>query len=236
MTFINELIDYRNEHLWNEMQNQFKISIQNSTIDSYHCFAEEDNITIFINPNDLSPDSFTHELLHLYLRSKECYINGSLKNITSNNVAFPKILSNALLEHVSNCLEHIKILPMYLEMGYDRTKFIEDYDLYKTTRNEIEYFENFFRNNGEINLNLIDPYIGRVVSILADPNNNFNYEVELIRLKLIDAELFDVIQKMVKHWKEIKLVDRQLYDHNYNDVTYNFFENLEQWMLNNNLI
>ncbi len=233
MTLLNHLIDHRNEHLWIEMQAKFKISIQNSTNNSYHCYAKGDNITIFVNPNNLSPDSFTHELLHVYLRSKECFITGSMKNIVANNISFSSILSNELIEHISNCLEHIKILPMYLEMGFDRTKFIEDYNLFKVNSNEIELFENSYRNNGEINLPLIDPYIGRIASILADPNDNFNYEVDLYRLKLIDAELFDIIKKLFEYWKEIKLVDRQIYDDNYNDVTYKFFENLEQWMLHN---
>lgn len=232
---MNQLIDNRNKLLWIEMQNKFKISIQNSTNFSYHSYAEKDNITIFVNPNDLSPDSFTHELLHIHLRSKECFLTGSMKNLIASNFTLSKILSDALIEHISNCLEHIKMLPIYLKMGFDRTKFIEDYNLYKATSNEIEHFETLYRNNAEINLSLVDPYIGRIFSILADPNEDFNYEADLIRLKKIDAELYKIIQKMFEHWKEIKLEDRQIYDDDYRVVTYNFYEDLEQWMLSNNI-
>ncbi|GGF28019.1 hypothetical protein [Flavobacterium limi] len=232
---MNQLIDSRNQNLWDDLSNKFNISIENSFENNYGCYAQNDNVVLYVTSDNLCKDSFTHELLHVYLRSKDCYIGASLTNFIIGDYILSSILSKELIEHIGNSMDHIKMLPLYLEMGFDRKLFIADYNLYKITNEEIQQFESFYRNEQEINLSLVDPYIGRIVAIIADPNDNFDYTADLMRLKQIDSELFEIIKKMFDHWKEIKLDDRKIWDDDYRTVTFNFYEDIKKWMSNNNI-
>jgi len=232
---MKDLVDNRNQNLWNDLNIKFNISIENSFEDNYGCYAQNDNVVLYVTPNNLCKDSFTHELLHLYLRSKDCYVGASLTNFIMGDYILSSILSEELIEHIGNSMDHIKMLPLYLEMGFDRKLFIHDYNLYKVTNDEIQQFERFYRNEKEINLSLVDPYIGRIVAIMADPNDTFDYTANLMRLKQIDSELYEIIQRMFDHWKEIKLDDRKIWDDDYRTVTFNFYEDIKKWLSNNNI-
>ena len=67
--------------------------------------------------NRICADSFTHELLHIYLRSKGVFIGARLKRKLQSSKTLSIIYSEPLLEHLGNCLDHIKMLPIYLELG-----------------------------------------------------------------------------------------------------------------------
>src|SRR6476620_7096185 len=111
-------------------------------------------------------------------------------------------MSDRLLEHMGNCLDHVKMLPIYLEMGFDRKKFIVDYDVYKCTNEELLEFKKQYRIGKKINLNAVDSYIGRIVSVIADPNDEFDYSKDIVELKKIDPYLYQVVEKLYNDCKE----------------------------------
>ena len=125
------------------------------------------------------------------------------------------------------------MLPIYLEMGFDRTKFILDYDVYKCDNDELRNFELYYSSNNIINTTVVDPYIGRLVSILADPNMTFDYSEQLMRLQKIDSKLFQVITSLFKNWNDLKIKDRTLLDIDYTDVVNLFIDELNEWKRTN---
>jgi len=230
-----ELIDERNENLWNLIQENHKIKFEDSLSNEYACYSQGNNITFYIDRNDLRKDSFTHEMLHVYMRIKEFYFGSSLTNTLAGHKLLSSIISAELIEHIGNCLDHIKMLPIYLEMGFDRKKFILDYDLYKCTNEEISQFKKFYRTGNKINTQVVDPYIGRIISILADPNDKFNYSKDIEKLKKIDPLLFQIIERLINHTKQLKVENRELFDDNYLTVIGNFYENLKKWISYNKI-
>ena len=73
-----KLIDNRNSDLWNDMLSKFKIHLEKSPEPSYITSYEDDVITIKINEGNINPAPFTHELLHIYLRSKNINLSRDL--------------------------------------------------------------------------------------------------------------------------------------------------------------
>ena len=230
-----ELIDYRNENLWNQIQESHNIEFEDSANEEYSCYSQGNNIIFYINKNDLRKDSFTHEMLHVYMRMKEFYFGSSLTNQLASNSLLSSLISEELVEHIGNCLDHIKMLPIYLEMGFEREHFLLDYHLYKCTNEEISQFKKFYKIGNKINLNAVDPYIGRIVSILADPNDTFDYSSDLEKLKNIDPLLFQIVERLTNHTKELKVENRAFLDDDYLTVIGNFIENLKRWIAHNKI-
>ena len=128
------------------------------------------------------------------------------------------------------------MLPIYLELGFDRKKFIMDYDLYKCTDEDIRQLNKFYKIGKKINLKAIDQYIGRLTAILCDPNEDFNYSSDLNKIQKIDPLLYKIIERLVNHTKEIKVLNRTIYEDNHRTVIFNFYQNLTKWLSQNNFV
>jgi hypothetical protein len=192
------LIDNRNEKLWNDLNTTHSINIDLSNYPNYACDSIGNNSTILIPKDDICIDSFTHELLHIFIRQKELFFGSSLENLIRGNDILNQIFSDNLIEHFGNCIDHIKMLPIYLELGFDKRKFITDYDVNKCTKAEIQQLKDNFKIGRNYYGEAIDFYIGKYIAIKSDPKQHINYPKSLTELKKIDSKLFGILDKRLK--------------------------------------
>lgn len=230
---LDKLIDKRNQILWYEINKNYKVSFKKSLQSEYAAYQQSRKVTFYIDENNLCASSFTHELLHVYLSLKGLHISGGLKNRIMSDEFFNSIFSCNLLEHMGNCLDHAKMLPIYFELGFEREKFITDFIVFKCTETELNELERYYRVFNKINTNAVDPYIGRLVSIITDPNENFNYDKYLLRLKNIDSKLFFTIYNLFDNWKKVKIENRTILDEDYISVLNIFIDELNTWKRTN---
>ena len=230
---MKELIDSRNEKLWNTLTDKYNISFKDSNNDEYSCYSENDDITFYIVRDNLCKDSFTHEMLHVYLRMNDCFIGAGLKNTIWQSKILTSMLSFDLLEHMGNCLDHIKMLPIYLSMGFEREKFIIDYNIHKCSPEELTSLKRNYRQEKKVNPKAVDLYIGKYFAMLADPNDSFDYSNQLESLAKIDPLLYHINKRMIDFWHEIKIEDRQIMDDDYHSVLFEYYDNLKKWISKN---
>jgi hypothetical protein len=228
--YMKELIDFRNEKLWTELKEHFNITFEESQNGEYSCYTQNDDVTFYYVKSNLCIDSFTHEMLHVYLRMNDCFIGGGLKNTINQSKILTSILSFELIEHMGNCLDHIKMLPIYLNMGFDREKFILDYHDHKCSNEELKFLKKNYKISKKVNPVAVDLYFGKFFAIKADPNNSFDYSSQLSVLKKIDPLLFQISERMIDFWNEIKIENRQIIDDNYHSVLFEYYENLKKWI------
>src|SRR5690606_27456032 len=84
-------------------------------------------ITILVDPTDIHPAPFTHELLHLYIKHRQVRILDDLSESTKTDSELMHLFSQPVVNHISNCLEHYKMLPMYLRRGFEIQFFTKDF-------------------------------------------------------------------------------------------------------------
>lgn len=228
-------IDSRNQNIWNKIQSKFQIGFEDSLDENYGCYCQNDNVIFYINKNNLCIDSFTHEMLHVYLRLREFYFGGALQMNLGYDSIFSQIFSANLIEHIGNCLDHVKMLSLYIDLGFERRKFISDYDLFKCTDLEILNLQRFYKVNNAVNSKLAGTYIGKLVSIFADPNDSFDYSTHLSELQKIDPHLYKIVEDLFDQTKSIKIENRLSYENSYSTVVFNFKENLQTWIEQINL-
>jgi hypothetical protein len=230
---LDKLIDKRNKTLWFDINKNYKVSFKKSSQSEYAVCQQSNKVIFYIDENNLCASSFTHKLLHVFLSLKGLHISGGLKNRIIFDEFFNSIISYNLLEHIGNCLDHIKMLPIYLELGFEREKFITDFDVFKCTETELNELERYYRVSNKINTNAVDEYIVRLVSIIADPNENFDCNKYLIRLKIIDSKLFLTIYNLFDNWKKVKIENRTILDEGYISVLNVFIDELNTWKRTN---
>ena len=227
------LIDNRNKELWESLNktHDCSISFVNHT-NEYGCFTKGKTAVIYVPESNKQPDSFTHELLHIFLKQKEVFIGGGLKRSIASSNTLNNIYSEALLDHMGNCFDHIKMLPLYLELGFSRESFLLDFEQDKCKESEIKALKKKFKIGLSYNSKAIDFFIGKIFAIKACPNEKIDYELKLEKLKMINKSLFEINNNVIENWKKVDIEDDDIMAYNYNDVIIEYTNEMEEWAKN----
>ncbi|MCK0134918.1 hypothetical protein [Arenibacter sp. S6351L] len=223
------LIDNRNEKLWSDLNNTHSISIELNDYPNYASDSENSNSRIIVPKYDIDINAFTHELLHILIRQKELYLGSSFRHLIIGSELLSQLLSDQLLEHFSNCMDHIKMLPIFLELGFDKKKFIKDYDVNKCTKSEIQQLRQNFKIRGKYYGEAVDFYIAKYIAIKADPKQHINYTKSLNELKNLDSNLFSILEKAVEDWKTMPFEKENIWDDDYNSISFELYQSLSNW-------
>ena len=237
---MNGLIESRNIELWKSLKAEFNIKVIKEKRLGYEVYIRGKDVIIYVDADDLNPESFTHELLHLHLKSKDIYIAGGFKNLVVSNPELYSFISESLMDHVGNCLEHIKMLPVFLEMGFERNSFISDYSVNKLSTKDLEQLTKTYykhdENKNYLNGVAVDFFIGKFFSAKACPNVAFDYEISLLELEKIDPKLYQVLDLFFKEWTEFDIEKSDPIFGNYRSILFEFTENLCNWAETKNII
>lgn len=229
----NGLIDNRNLELWNSLWNVHEIEIRKEQRPDYLAFSKNGKTIIFVPSDSLDAASFTHELLHIYLRTKQVFIGGSLKLSIKKSEKLSKMFSDNLIDHIGNCLDHIKMLPEFLRLGYCEKDFISDYSTNKLTPEEIAKISRHFSTSilfkRVYNASAIDFFIGKYFAANSCPNKTFDYQRQLLDLKKIDPDLFQILETFLLDWKNYDYNDTDPITGSYHSLLFDFIGNLEKW-------
>ena len=226
------LIDNRNIELWNLLNNKFEIEIIKEIRNDYLVYSIDNKATIYVQIDNINSSSFTHELLHLFIRSKKVFISSALALGVKGNKILSKIMSDNLLEQIGNYIDHIKTLPIYLELGYENSEFISDFNVNKLTDNDIMNIKKNYCTTKNYkkyySKSAVEYFIGKFFAAVACSNEDYNYKEQLIKLKKIDNELFDILEQFVYIWREFNINEEGPLN-SYQTIEYNFVCNLESW-------
>ncbi|WP_297334068.1 hypothetical protein [Flavobacterium sp.] len=226
---LKSLLDDKNTALWQQLIKTENIKIVKGSFEAYGVFSKNNKHVIYTT-GEFDPPSFTHELLHIYLSQQNVHIHGALTLQTYCDEDLRKIFSRDLLEHISNNLNHAKMIPLFLDLGYNIEDFISDYYLNKGESEGldlmIEYF--CFEQNGKrIYLaKAIDCYIGVYIAARFCPNKNFNYSTLYNKLEQLDKELLMILNSFVENWNNYDYSDSL---QSYQDIATSFVISMSNW-------
>lgn len=229
----NGLIENRNLELWNSLRLIHEIEIRKEKRPDYHAFSKSGKTIISVPFDCLDTASFTHELLHVYLRTKQVFIGGQLKLSIKKNKKLSKIFSGYLIAHIGNCLDHIKMLPEFLKLGYNESDFLSDYSVNKLTAEEISRIKKHFTTcllfKKVYNASAIDFFIGKYFAANSCSNKSYDYNSQLSELKKIDPDLFQILETIMTDWKNFDYNDTDPITGSYHSILLDFIDNMEKW-------
>ena len=244
ITDISPYLNKSSRSLWEQLNSMYEITVRFNDINEYSIYSEGRNATILVDPTKKPcVASFAHELLHLLIRSTQTYAGSAIALIVRESPLLRLVITNNLLQHIGNCLDHVKMLPLYLEMGFERNLFITDYAKPKLTSDELKMIQqNFchthiFRKN-TYNPNIIDFYIGKFFAIKACPNNTntTNYSILLCGLKEVDQNLWQILDDFWQSWLGYDIFKkREIFEEDYHVLIWKFTDDIKNWLSNKNI-
>jgi len=115
---IERIFDVKTKSLLHDLKKDFQIEFEERKIDYCEVFTIKNQATIYYNPKIIDNESIAHELLHIKLKRYNYVIGNHIYFSCLNNPKLQKIFNKFLCDYIGNCLDHFKMYPEYLEMGY----------------------------------------------------------------------------------------------------------------------
>lgn len=231
--YLGKLIDDKNKGLWEDLSEEFSIRIESSFESNYLTNFKDGIITIYIHEDNLNPASFTHELLHILMKRSNKNVGKHLDEKIKSNESLHYMFSLQLRDHISNCLEHIKMLPIYLNFGYSQMEFISDYSEKKMNNKLFANLKSQFVVNGVYDREAVDFYIGKFYAMKACPNPAFDYQKYYEGFKRLDKKLFHALNEFWEDWETYDVEDS---NDDYAEMLDLFIEDLINWQSNKTMI
>lgn len=222
------LVDERIKPIWDLVKRKYKISIAEYNADNYAVFTQGKNVKFFINKNNISKESFAHEVLHVWINYNEMHCGQNIiRAIDYSNI---NLFTDKLKHHISNCIDHVLMYDLFVSLGFERTKFTEDYNEYFLLDYELESIVNHKKLNLKDDISIFDYYVGKLVSIICDPNKDHDYTNVLPHFERIEPELYKIITEYISNIKELRIDKNESIK--YIPMNIDLIDKLENWQNN----
>ena len=227
---IEDLLDTRNKGLYDYVSHSLKFSLKETDDPYYGIFTKDNCAELHIPKGEASPSSFAHELLHAELKIKGVHISTKL-SVSERPLLVP-IFSEDLSDHITNVLEHRKMYPKFISMGYREDDFLADAHFpILELQDAYSLVAKLKDGNGRYYPKGIDLFIGKYLAAICSCFSFFNYEKELQFLKTSEPALTSILDALVTRWDKYDiekegdpLADSCLL------ISYDFLNEIEEWV------
>lgn len=234
---MNEYLKYclsdKNRALWNQLNQECDITIKPSDEPNFKVNTLNDVYTIYVLDVKDADASFTHELLHIEIKHRGIKFSKYFENKTRENVSLLLLFRLELLEHVTNCLEHSKLINEFVDLGYSRNLYLQNYNSKMVKKRDVEFLKSSFKTKEGHHTLSIDAFIGHSIAMLFDVNPKNNYNNEFRFLKSIDSVLFKHILAFKNDWDTYDINDP---NDDYEEIIDFFIDDLTSWASNKTLV
>jgi len=227
---LQQLLDDRNKSFWDEIHEVFvpTVLLCESRHYAFHLF--EKKAQFFVPVSNLSKEAFTHELMHIWLRSKNIFITNFLLNRLREEPLLYWSFTDNMFEQLGYWLEHVKMLPYFIGAGFKKEKFTEDYDQYKCSPMHWQIMLAGMSNpSKKVPLPCLDLYVSRFFAMKTCCNEWFDYTPYFEAMQNIRPELFQILDRFWNLWLQF---DIERYDPvacSYKPFTAQLMHDLGKW-------
>lgn len=225
---VEDYLDDKNRELYDFVQGQLHLTVRRTTESVYGSYIIRDEATIYVPAGDPQPASFAHELLHAKMRIKEIFC--SLKRDVSCHPFAKSILSDKLCEHISNIMEHRKMFPEFIAMGYKEEEFLADYHTPLLSPEQVSIIISSLKSNGHYLASGVDLFIGKYLSARFCCLSNYNYSKELQQMREAEPVLTAYLESFAERWDKFDIEKNDaLAEDDCFLIKMDFVEDLDTW-------
>lgn len=221
-----EKLDEQNKQLVSEIRNKMSVKFEAFNKPYFENYSINDSVIIYVNPKIFKNSSVAHELLHAWFRGLGLHGSNMIYLSARERPKFSVVFDKKLCDHIGNCMDHYKIYPKFLEMGYAPEDFLSSKGM-QCDINSIRKLR--VQNNGVYSAKHLNNYIGYLISIYADHLPN-DYSQHLAQMQSVEPELFDIVTEFWKAWKNVDIENSDPITRMDFEAINDFIMNMENWM------
>lgn len=223
---VEEELNEQNKQLLSEIRTKMSVKFEIFNKPYFVNYSLNNSVTIYVNPKIFKNSSVAHELLHAWFRGLGLYGSNMIYLSAREKPKLGVVLDKKLCDHIGNCMDHYKIYPKFLEMGYAPEDFLSSKGM-QCDINSIRKLR--IQSNGVYSAKQLNNYIGYLISIYADHLPN-DYSQHLIQMQSIEPELYNVVSEFWQAWKNVDIENPDQFTRTDFESINGFIMNIEDWM------
>jgi hypothetical protein len=224
---IHQFIVHRNKSLWHKINGILPVTLEeHSASHFYHRFLEE-SVVLHVPERNGTTELFTHELLHIDLIMRGVTITDFLRDRFMQEPLLRWTLNENLFQQIGEHLEHVKMFPEYLRMGYQKDLFSENYYVHCCSPMSVQIIRSGMMKKVPSPAS-IDLFIHKFFAIQANQNPHFDYREHLDFLKSICPGLYAILEEFWHSWEGYEIGKQ-----NFKEFTTRFVHQLGMWAIEN---
>jgi hypothetical protein len=226
---LHNFIDKRNRRLFDTLLNHFSMSID--LHDGYHFYSKLSGkeLTIYTPRKEATIELFTHEMLHAYLVANGISLCSFLKERLRLEPLLHWTVNENLIDQIGQALEHAKMLPLYIAMGFERNLFEEKYYMTCCSPVTLQLVQSGFNKRVPATAS-IDLFINKFFAMKCALNPQFDYAGSLQLLQDADYELYSILEQFYNTWIT---ADSKNLSEQFKKFTAHFVHELGLWAIKN---
>lgn len=163
------------------------------------CTPQGDTFKLSYYLDNECMDSFTHEVLHIYLLTLGFHDTIEFKALVDKLDNINNVLPLGLIGHINNIFAHQKFYPLYIDKGFEKEKFTCDYNSpFVTYKSEIQ---NIFHTRAIPNEGIM--YFIATFFSAMDVKGDLHKKViddHLTFLQSIDPDFYNILFASWQEW------------------------------------
>jgi hypothetical protein len=227
---LKQLLDERNAGIWHQANKVFQVRVQLHNRAHHYYQINRNNADIFLGANQYSIEAFTHELLHIYLRSKNISMTEYLLQRLREEPLLHWTFTETLFEQIGHYLEHKHMLGPYLEAGFDRSTFLPDFNTPVCNPILLQLIASGLHKNIPSIIST-DLFIRTFFRIRCHPDKRIHYGFYLESLKALNAMLFAILERFWEAWHHYDIDRYHPAHYSYAPFTATFMHELGAWAI-----
>ena len=178
-------------------------------------------ISIYYDINEPRPDYFAHELLHILIHKEGYVISRLIDKYVWNYPCVCRIWNRDFRNLIENIIDHDKMYPKYLDLGFNKYEFVRGFNERKCTVQEIQ---NEVINDFHPNLNTLSYITAKYFLMKGTFALNIDYSKELKLIYELSPKLFRILDEF---WNSLSQLNPPYSRKTQVDLVNEFFNNLE---------
>ncbi|NQX97590.1 MAG: hypothetical protein HRT73_06880, partial [Flavobacteriales bacterium] len=126
MLEIKKNMDESTITLLTELSKEFEISFNPWDKNYNEVFTQNKKAVINYNIKSINTETLAHELLHIWLKKFNYLSSNHIYLSFVNEGKLSKIFTKYLCDFIGNYMDHYKMYPKYINMGYKPEKFTQE--------------------------------------------------------------------------------------------------------------
>ncbi len=224
---IPNTLDNTTISLLKDLEKDFDISFEPKNIDFCGVFQKNKKATIYYNPKNVDSASIAHELLHIWLTRFNYSIGNHIYLALYSDKKLNKVFNKFLCDYITNCCNHFKMYPKFINLGYQPADFLKNSLDEKASLKDIKRLKLKFL--GSYNSKAINFYIGSLFAILADHVEN-DYTQHHSYLKQFDFQLYTIVSDFWNKWEKFDIENIDVINNSDLDLINSFIDNMKEWI------
>jgi hypothetical protein len=218
------LLNDRTSPIWKSFRFKYKIELipeYDYSINIIERKFKRNKVSIYYNIYDPRPDHFAHEILHILVHKEGFVITKIIDQYVWNYPRVCEVWDRDFRNLIGNIIDHDKMYPKYLELGFEKSEFVGDYYERKCS---VEEIRSEVELNFHPNISTLKYITAKYFLIKGTFDLSIDYTEDLKLLSELSPNLYFILDSF---WTSLLNLSPQYSRKNQESIVMEFFKNLE---------